>query len=158
MKAWQIIVTTASLMGIFSLGKANTLRVALDGTQPYTVIQEAITASANGDTVLVYPGRYLENVDYNGKNITLASLELTTGNPAYRDSTIIDGNQNGSVIKSTATISIAEVYGFTLTNGSGTPAWYYQGLPIKLGGAIWIKNAQAFNIVSCIITGNADLS
>jgi len=151
----QFLLIVLIMLNAGSWLSANTLRVALDGTQPYTVIQEAITASTDGDTVLVYPGRYIENVDYNGKNITLASLELTTGNPAYRDSTIIDGNQNGSVIKSTAAISIAEVRGFTLTNGTGTPEWYLLGLQIELGGAMWIKNAQAFNIVNCIITGNA---
>ena len=154
MKAWQIIVTTASLMGIFSLGKANTLRVALDGTQPYTVIQEAINASANGDTVLVYPGRYIENVDYNGKNITLASLELTTGNPAYRNSTIIDGNQSGSVIKSILEVNNARLCGFTIVNGSGSQLAYYQGVSITLGGGIVVYNAISFEIVNCIVRDN----
>ena len=32
-----------------------TLEVNLDGSAEYTVVQEAIQASANGDTILVYP-------------------------------------------------------------------------------------------------------
>jgi hypothetical protein len=137
-----------------SLTSANTLTVSLDGSQPYSSIQAAVNASANADTVLVYPGRYIENVDYNGKNITIASLELTTGNPAYRDSTIIDGNQSGSVIKSTTATSNAGIYGFTLTNGSGSPDMYYLGIPITLGGGIWLKDATAFYIGNCTIYSN----
>ncbi|HPI26371.1 MAG TPA: hypothetical protein PLO57_07915, partial [Candidatus Cloacimonadota bacterium] len=71
---------------------AVTLTVKLDGTGDYALIQEAITASADGDTVLVHPGRYIENVRFNGKNITLASLEILTGDRDYVYSTIIDGN------------------------------------------------------------------
>jgi pectin methylesterase-like acyl-CoA thioesterase len=71
------------------------LPVAMDGSQQYTSIQSAVQSSAHGDTVLVYPGTYMENVNYSGKNITIASLELTTGDPSYRQTTIIDGNHNG---------------------------------------------------------------
>ncbi len=41
-------------------------------------IQEGIDAAVNADTVLVQPGTYVENINYNGKNITVASLFLTT--------------------------------------------------------------------------------
>ncbi|MDD4309244.1 MAG: DUF1565 domain-containing protein [Candidatus Cloacimonetes bacterium] len=149
---WILLV----LLPVLCVGlcSAVTIKVALDGSQPYSIIQEAVNASAHGDTVLVYPGRYIENVDYVGKNITIASLELTTGNPAYRDSTIIDGNQSGSVIKSVTPISNAGIYGFTLTNGSGSADMYYQGIPITLGGGIWLKDASSFHINNCSIFGN----
>ena len=39
---------------------AVTLSVKQDGTGDYALIQEAITASADGDTVLVHPGRYYD--------------------------------------------------------------------------------------------------
>ena len=84
------------IMALPCLVLALTLTVKHDGTGDYTLIQEAITASADGDTVLVYPGRYIENVRFNGKNITLASLEILTGDRDYVYSTIIDGNQNGT--------------------------------------------------------------
>jgi len=150
----QFLLIALIMLNARSWLSANTLRVALDGSQPYTVIQEAITASANGDTVLVYPGRYIENVDYNGKNITLASLELTTGNPAYKDSTIIDGNQNGSVIKSILEVNNARICGFTIVNGSGSQLAYYQGVSIALGGGIVVYNAISFVIVNCLIRDN----
>jgi hypothetical protein len=39
----------------------------------YTVIQDAINASANNDTVLVANGTYTENIDFSGKAILLTS-------------------------------------------------------------------------------------
>ena len=129
-----------------------------DGGQPFVNINMAISASADGDTILVYPGRYVENVDYMGKNITIASLELTTGDPAYRDSTIIDGNRNGSVIKSQEAVTDAGLLGFTITNGTGSIYYYSSGLPVLSGGGIWLKNAIQFRISSCIISGNVSHS
>ena len=54
----------------------------------------------------------------NGKNIVLASKFLLTGDTSYISSTIIDGNQLGSVVKfengeDTTTVLI----GFTIQNG-----------------------------------------
>jgi len=154
MKHWHIFICIAFLICLLTWGNATTLGVSLNGSQPYTIIQEAITASADGDTILVYPGRYMENVDYIGKNITIASLELTTGNPAYRDSTIIDGNQSGSVIKSVTLTSHAGIYGFTLTNGSGSALAYYQGVQVNLGGGIAVHDAISFYVSNCIIINN----
>ncbi|MDD4148016.1 MAG: DUF1565 domain-containing protein, partial [Candidatus Cloacimonetes bacterium] len=130
------------------------LGVALDGSQPYGVIQEAIDASAHGDTVLVYPGRYIENVRFNGKNITLASLELLSGDRDYIHSTVIDGNQNGSVIVSRDHESNICIRGFTVTNGSGSLNTTGTSM---YGGGIIISNMtgsrQAF-VSNCIVTGN----
>jgi len=134
--------------------EATILSVALDGSQDYTVIQAAINATAHGDTVLVYPGRYYENVTFNGRNITLASLELITGNREYVYSTIIDGNQNGSVIKSSSYESNISIRGFTITNGTGDLNVAYD---ITLGGGIALYNMTGQRtavITNCLITGN----
>ena len=130
------------------------LRVDVNGGHPFVNINMAITASADGDTILVYPGRYVENVDYMGKNITIASLELTTGDPAYRDSTVIDGNRNGTVVKVTQDVNNASIYGFSIVNGSGTPLAYYQGVPVNLGGGILVFNASTFDVANCVIEDN----
>lgn len=110
---------TLALLLLLVFASATTLRVALDGTQPYNRIQDAINAAVNGDIVLVYPGTYYENLIITGKNITLASLEYDTGDISYKYSTILDGSQNGSVIEVYQNVSSATIRGFTIRNGSG---------------------------------------
>jgi hypothetical protein len=81
-------------------------------------IQAGINASSTGDTILVQPGTYYENIDYNGHNVTVASLYLTTQDTSYILQTIIDGNQNDSVVKFTGDVSgLAKLIGFTIING-----------------------------------------
>src|SRR4030081_3664850 len=60
---------------------ATTIHVPRD--QP--TIQAGINAAINGDTVLVSPGTYFENINFNGKAITVKS----SAGPAV---TIIDGS------------------------------------------------------------------
>jgi len=97
----------------------DTVIVDINGTGDYTTIQEGIDNVIDSDVVLVLPGIYQENINYNGKNITVASLILTTQDSSYIDSTIIDGDYTGSVV----TFEKEEDYrailcGFTITNGS----------------------------------------
>ena len=85
----------------------------------YATIQEGIDASANADTVLVQPETYVENINFNGKLITLGSLFLTTGDESYISSTIIDGNATSRVVSFlNGENSSAVLTGFTITNGS----------------------------------------
>ena len=64
----------------------------------YTVIQTAIDSSINGDTIIVSPGTYVENINFNGKNIVLASEFLLNNDTSYISSTIIDGGTAGPTI------------------------------------------------------------
>jgi hypothetical protein len=95
---------------------AATLTVKQDGTGDYTVIQTAIDAANPGDTVLVHPGRYYENITLQTSDITLMSLEGTTGDPAFIDSTVIDGNRTDRCIEITQEGIV--VRGFSLTRGA----------------------------------------
>ena len=81
------------IMLVIGLLNSTLIMVDIEGTGDYLSIQAGINASSDGDTVLVYPGRYFENTDYIGKTIAVVSLEMTTGNRDYIHSTIIDGNQ-----------------------------------------------------------------
>ncbi|MCP3685015.1 MAG: T9SS type A sorting domain-containing protein [bacterium] len=84
----------------------------------YNTIQEGIDASSNGDTVLVHPDIYYENINFNGHNITLGSLYLSTGDTLYIESTIIDGNMDGTVVTfENGEDSTAIISGFTIQNG-----------------------------------------
>ena len=86
---------------------------------PFAAIQKGIDSSSDGDTVLVAAGTYVENINYNGKNIVVSSLYLTTQDTSYISSTIIDGNWNDqSVVKfENGEDSTSALIGMTITNG-----------------------------------------
>jgi hypothetical protein len=67
---------------------------------------------------LVQPGTYVEIINYNGKNITVASLYLITDESSYIEQTIIDGNYNGSVVTfANEENEDARLIGFVITHG-----------------------------------------
>ena len=129
--------------------KANTVIVDINGTGNYTSIQEGIDNSINGDTVLVYPGTYYENINYNGKNITVTSLYIQTQADSFIHKTVIDGNQNGSVVTfESGEDTTAVLCGFTIQNGSGT----YNLHNIRGGGIFCIYSNP--KLVNCKIQDN----
>ncbi|HOC94586.1 MAG TPA: DUF1565 domain-containing protein [Candidatus Cloacimonadota bacterium] len=149
----KLILTFIACTMIFTIASV-TLTVDMAGSGDFTHIQAAIDASASGDTILVYPGRYYENINYSGKSICIASLELSTGNPAYRDSTIIDGNNNGSCVMAVSYENNASIYGFTICHGSGY-SFMQNGAMISKGGGFRLKYTNNFQINNCIITDNS---
>lgn len=86
----------------------------------YPTIQQGINAGTAGDTVLVQPGTYVENINFNAHNIVLGSLFLTMGDSSYISTTIIDGDSAGTVI--------------TLNSGESAGA-IIRGLTVKDGYA-----------------------
>ncbi|NOR43993.1 MAG: DUF1565 domain-containing protein [Candidatus Delongbacteria bacterium] len=90
---------------------------------PFATIQHGINVSADTDTVLVHPGTYVENINFNGKLITLGSLFLTTSDTTYISSTIIDGNDSGRVVVFENNEDLTAILcGFTITNGLASGA------------------------------------
>jgi hypothetical protein len=79
---------TLLIIGIAANSSATVINIPSD----YPTIQQGIDASADGDTVLVQPGTYYENINFNGHNIVLGSLFLTTGDTSYIEQTVIDGD------------------------------------------------------------------
>ena len=131
-----------------SLLLAETIEIKQDGTGNFITIQEGIDASVDSDTVLVYPGTYYENLDFNGKNIVLASLELTTGNEQYISSTIIDGQREESCIRIHNGETDAHVQGFTIQNGFGTEFWANDG------GGLLVHDYSTAYVTNCTFTNN----
>jgi len=130
---------TLLLLGVFctSASWARVIRVPED----YIRIQFAIDAAADGDEIIVAPDTYYENINFGGKNIVLNSTDPT--NPNVVAKTIIDGNQNGSVvIFSGGETADCVLSGFTVKNGNNT-----------FGGGIACINSSP-TIQNCIITEN----
>src|SRR6266481_2840663 len=86
--------TSIFMIGLFGLftplaGLRAQQTINVPTNQP--TIQAAINAANNGDTVLVAPGTSTENINFNGKAITVTS----SGGPSV---SIIDGGAKGSVV------------------------------------------------------------
>ena len=115
----------------------------------YLTIQEGINSSADGDTVLVQPGTYVENINFNGHNITLGSLFLTTGEISYISETFIDGDSTASVIRFFGGIDDGAVIGFTIQNGAayqGGGIYCFDSNPLIAYNVIRDNTATGFEI------------
>lgn len=134
-----------------SVGVVSASATIINVPDDYGTIQQGIDASSDGDTVLVQPATYFENINFNGHNIFLGSLFLTTGDTSFIEQTVIDGDQQGSVVTfENGETANSVIEGFTITNGSGTyfdPYWEYGG------GGIYC-NGSAPTIQHNIIAGN----
>ena len=126
---------------------ATTHTVKQDGTGDYTLIQEAIDAASNGDTVLVWPGTYFENLYIESKSIAIGSLTLTTGDLGYMHQTIIDGNQTGSCFEIRNCQAGIVINGFTMESGSGS---YCGGI---CGSGMYVRNTM-IELYNCLIQNN----
>ena len=111
----------------YFLGKPRTLMVP----DEYRTIQQAIIRSYDGDTVLVKPGVYRENINFMGRKVMLSSLFGATTERAYIDSTTIDGGLNRVLTFEKGETSLSKVIGFRLRSGFG-----------DTGGAVSIKSAS----------------
>jgi parallel beta-helix repeat protein len=89
-------------------------------------IQSAVDLSREGDTVLVAPGVYYENLDFRGKGVVLASHFILEFDTSLIEKTVIDGSKpeltsRGSVVRFVSEEGSGSVIqGFTLRNGIGS--------------------------------------
>jgi len=111
----------------------------------YRSIQTAIDDASAGDEVLVADGTYLENIDFQGKDISVRSV----GGPG---ATVIDGGGADSVVTfTTGETRGAVLEGFTLQRGGGRA---YNGPPgATFGGGIFMLNSSP-TISNCRIVDN----
>lgn len=99
-------------------GTADSPHKVIQVPRDFPTLQEAIDAAGGGETILVAPGLYRENLRLAGKSVTLASWSHTTGDLRYIDQTILDG-QGGSYVIQVAESAGPEttIIGFTIRNG-----------------------------------------
>jgi hypothetical protein len=96
-------------------------------------IQAAINEASNGDTVLVAPGTYKENINFNGKAITVKGAGADSA-------TILDGQAQAAVVTFDSGEGRNSVLSnLTIQNGAATntPADY----PIVGAGGIYVNGA-----------------
>ena len=123
-----IIIAIIAAIALAVSGSATIINIPAD----YPTIQAGINASTDGDTVLVQPGTYVENINFNGHNVVLGSLFLTTGDTAYIAETVIDGDSSGSVVTfESGEDSTTCLKGFTIEYGFST-----------YGGGIYIVDSD----------------
>jgi len=110
----------------FSPTYANVIRIPID----YQSIQEGINAAQAGDTILVSPGTYYENINFESKSIIVKST-------AGYDQTTIHGPDSSTVIYYKSYENLRPVIeGFKITNGE---------IGIISVGSITIKNNWIVN-------------
>jgi hypothetical protein len=156
---WLILAAMVALAlaaGARPAGAAATLYVDDDcscptptGTSacPYCHIQNAINAAVAGDTVVVRPGTYVENIDFLGKAITVTSTDPL--DPSVVASTVIDGGCAGSVVTfATSELPGSTIQGFTITNGcamTGGGIYCYASSPTIANNVIVANSAEYGN-------------
>ncbi len=101
----------------------------------YPTIQQGLNAAQSGDTVLVEPGTYPENISWPNVDGILLTSEQGA------DTTIIDGNAAGRVLDfpNMAFSNSTEITGFTIQNGyavQGGGIYIYQGSPYIHGNIV----------------------
>ncbi len=132
-------------------------------------IRSALQAAEEGDTVLVQPGTYPEFIRFPDRSITLASLFLTTGDPAYIDSTILTGNGGNSVVQFNGLENVPTLIGFSVTNGraaNGGGIFVNGSSPIlsdlkvfgnsasRNGGGLCANQPDSLIMMNCILSDN----
>ena len=129
------LVFVVSLV-IVTSSAADIINVPAD--QP--TIQAGIDAASDGDEVVVAPGTYNEVINFNGKAITLRSLDGP-------DVTIIDGTGlNNSVVKCISGEGLDTVLdGFTITAGNA-----------DFGGGMYNFGSSP-TVANCTFSGNASV-
>ena len=115
-----LMVSSTSALNIRSsfdkqmFSRGDTLYVGGGGPGNYTKIQDAVTASSDGDTIIVYPGIYYENQIIINKALTVLGEKWQT--------TIIDGSDatltSDGLVRITASGDVT-FEGFTVRNAGG---------------------------------------
>ena len=93
--------------------------------QDFPTVQAALDASANGDTVLVSPGTYAENLTLAGKSLSLRSS-------AGAATTILDGGRLAPVLSISGSATAGSVVsGFTVQQGLATASNHAAGIALS---------------------------
>lgn len=151
MKKLLIIILALSTVFILSCEEEEEMENGNDEIKSFVVpddyssIQSAIDASVDGDTIIVQPGTYKENITFNGRKVIVRST--APHDPGTVAATIIDGNNAGRVVTfSDSETNETVLWGFTITGGEMGRG--------KNGGGILVANSSSPLIKENVIREN----
>jgi hypothetical protein len=108
---------------------------------PFDSIQQAIETAAPGDSILVHPGTYRENLDLLGKDLHLTGT--APNDPAGTEYPVLEGTGKAPTVSFCSGESPACTFiGFVLTRGEGAAA-----------GALYCAKSDP-TIAHCLLVGN----
>ena len=151
----QSLKITIICLCAFAAVQASIIHVPAD----QSTIQAGINAAVDGDTVLVADGTYFENINFNGKAITVASHYIMDQDTSHIANTIIDGSTATDPDSASTVLFVSRedttsvLSGLTITGGTGTLHWYNGNMRSYCGGGIFCHRSSA-RIVSNIIRDN----
>lgn len=154
LNATNFVGSNVSLKSSFIHVLNSTIIVNSSGTADFITIREALDAASSGDTILVEPGVYSENLWFTDDNISLSS---SSGNPA--DVSIISPESGNAAIKIVAdNISISGIN--VSGSDTGIRVFYSSGCNItncyasdNING-IYLYYSQDSNILNCTMSDN----
>jgi len=147
------VIVAEPFFQIVDAGGGRTIRIPQD----HSSIQEGIDHAVDGDTILVAPGTYHENINFLGKKIVLASHFILKEDTTKISRTILDGSKPDN--KDSASVvsfvsgedSSSVIIGFTIQNGEATLILEPKGYG---GGGILCKSSSP-KIIRNIIQNNS---
>jgi hypothetical protein len=133
-------------VGFAGSARANTVHVC--ATCAHTSIQSAVNDAANGDSIQIDAGRYIENVTIQGKSLKLTGVSAA--------STIVAAAARGPVFTlgsatPGATPFLITLEGLTITGGS-----HLSGTGV--GGGVQVRAGSFLNIIDSTIAENRAIS
>ena len=147
---WNRALTATEVANLKNAFQATLLNVNKTSTSsiengsianPYKTIQAAINNAQNGDSIIVAPGRYKENIIINNKNIFLTSNYLFTNDTNTIVNTIIDGDSVSNALN--LNNFNGTINGFTIERGFAS-----------VGAGIKVENSATPTIRYCTIQKN----
>lgn len=111
-------ISIPEMVHVSPSGNDNTGDGSVDN--PFESIQAALDFAGMGDTILVAPGTYTENVEIENQNHVIASYYILDGDSSHIENTVINGGGQDRVISMNLIGPNTKLIGFTIMNGYTT--------------------------------------
>ena len=147
------LLLQSALRILFKVPSPDAFATVLRVTQDYQTIQSAIDDAETGDTVLIGPGTYQEELLISRIGITLAGEFLLTGDPSDVETTEISGGNQFRPLTIQSTVDSA-VYIIGLSFVNGHAEWENDGP----GGGIYVDGIELHLLHNIIRDNWADYS